>query len=302
MGVDLRTYRARIGTFSACTAPKSFRHVQSRVQLTTISALCPRPSLLLALTCLTLLLLCAGDVEANPGPRNEDVVTLIKECHDETTRSLNDIKQHLVALKTRVTAIEKTLNSVAKFKDNFDAVTESVNEVKSNISKTSGQLVEVVDDINNRMRRNNLIIKGLPEGDHEGYTETEQVVRDLFANHLKITAGDIERAHRFGQRRPGFQRPIIVKFLNFKSKMDALRNSYKLKNLETPKVWLEEDFSPSVQFARKKLRDFARSNRTDNARFSVRFNKLHLQGKVYQFDPASGSVVQASADHERSTK
>ncbi|KAH8031998.1 hypothetical protein HPB51_022520 [Rhipicephalus microplus] len=208
-----------------------------------------------------------GGCEANPCPRNEDVVILIKECHDETTKSLNDIKQHLTALKTRVTAIEKTLNSVAKFKDNFDAVAESVNEVKSNISKTSGQVVEVVDDMNNRMRRNNHIIKGLPEGDHEGYTETEQIVRDLFTDHLKITAGDIERAHRFGQRRPGFHRPIIVKFLNFKSKIDALRNSYKLKNLETPTVWLEEDFSPSVQFARKKLRDFAKSNRTENARF-----------------------------------
>lgn len=92
----------------------------------------------------------------------------------------------------------------------------------------------------------------------------------------------------------GFQRPIIVKFLNFKSKIDALRNSYKLKNLESPKVWLEEDFSPSVQFARKKLREFAKSNRTDNERFSVRFNKLHLQGKVYHFDSARGVVAQAS--------
>lgn len=96
------------------------------------------------------------------------------------------------------------------------------------------------------MRRNNLIIKGLPEKDQEGYAESERIVKEFFRNHLDIEAGDIERAHRVGQRREGVKRPIIVKFLNFKSKTDALRNASKLKDLETPKVWLEEDLPPTV--------------------------------------------------------
>lgn len=110
--------------------------------------------------------------------------------------------------------------------------------------------------------------------------------------------GDIERAHRVGRSRPDFHRPLIVKFLNFKSKTDALSLGPRLKNLDSPKVWLEEDFSPKVQHARMKLREFAKENKKDGEKYYVRFNKLHMEHATYRYDPSTSQVVQVSAKNQ----
>lgn len=44
------------------------------------------------------------------------------------------------------------------------------------LAKTDDELVEVVDDLNNGMRRNNLIAKGSPEVELEHYKESEQTI------------------------------------------------------------------------------------------------------------------------------
>lgn len=113
--------------------------------------------------------------------------------------------------------------------------------------------------MNNRMRRNNLIIKGLYETEHEGYVESERIAKEFLVTRLGIQAHYIERAHRLGQRHPGQHRPIIVKFLNIKTKTESLNNASKLKDLKSPKLWLDDDLSPKVLHERRKLRDFAMS-------------------------------------------
>lgn len=297
MGVDVCTYRARIGAFFPGRA-LGCHHVDcfyGAFGLTRV--LCPRPTLLLSM-CLAMLLLSAGDIEANPGPKIDDVIILLKECHEETKTALADIKRQIGSIDTRVSAIEQSMNNVTDCKVNIDAAADSVQEVKVHISKANEELVDLVDDMNNRMRRNNLIIKGLDEVEHEDYAESERIVREFFSKHLKHDVGDIERAHRVGRSRPDFHRPLIVKFLNFKSKTDALSLGPRLKNLDSPKVWLEEDFSPKVQHARMKLREFAKENKKDGEKYYVRFNKLHMEHATYRYDPSTSQVVQVSAKNQ----
>lgn len=280
MGVDVCTYRARIGAFFPGRAIQC-RHVDRYLAAFGLTrVLCPSPSALLLSMCLALLLLSAGDVEANPGPKIDDVLILLKECHEETTAALAEIKQQIGSIDTRVSAIEHSMKNVSDCKLNIDAAADSVKEVKVHINKANGELVDVVDDMNNRMRRNNLIIKGLDEVEHEDYAASERIVREFFSKNLNHEVGDIERAHRVGRSRPNFHRPLIVKFLNFKSKTEALSLGPKLKNLDSCKVWLEEDFSPKVQFARMKLREFGKANRNNGEKYYVRFDKLHTEHGV----------------------
>lgn len=182
MGVDVCTYRVRIGRFFACRSPQCLSESRFAAGMNLIRVLGPRHSTLLLSTCLALLLLCAGDVESNPGPKIEDVLTLLKNCHEEMTTNLNEIKQQISSIEARLTDIEKTVNSVSEFQKTFDVVTDSVQEVKANVCKTNEGLADVVDDMNNRMRPNNLIIKGLPKEENEGYAESERVVREFFFN------------------------------------------------------------------------------------------------------------------------
>lgn len=301
MGVDLSTYRARIGRFVSCRGPTSPISARFSAAAILLRSVCLRPSFLLLSTCFALLLLCAGDVEANPGPKIDDVLALMREFHGETTATLAELKNDIHSITSRILVIEGDLKKITQIETKFEGVGVSVREVKSSITKVNEELTDVVDDMNNRMRRNNLIVRGLPETEKEGYEESENIVKEFFSTYLKVQTGDIERAHRLGKRRPDFDRPIIVKFLNFKSKTDILRNAPKLKNLEYPKVWIDEDFSPKVQIARKKLRDFAKENRKGNERFSLRFNYLYIWDRMFRYDSGTDSIVEVTTNRDIST-
>lgn len=57
------------------------------------------------------------------------------------------------------------------------------------------------------------------------------------------------------------------------------KNAPKLKIMVSPKVLIEDDFSPGVQFYRKKLRDFAISNR-GSSRLRLTHDRLKLNNTV----------------------
>lgn len=151
-------------------------------------------------------------------------------------------------------------------------------------------VISVVHDLNNCLRRNHLIAKGLPEQERETWNDTEKNVHAFFLTHLSITSSEIERAHRIGRPRFGTHRPIVIKFLSYKRKCEVLRNAPRLKNLISPKVWIREDFSPSVQLALKKRRDYAKENRGTNI-FRLSYDKLTLNDVVHSYDANSDLVI-----------
>ncbi|KAH8034761.1 hypothetical protein HPB51_002175 [Rhipicephalus microplus] len=184
----------------------------------------------------------------------------------------------LANLKRRLSKIEERLESVDNLSESVKAVgsvvQESQEQLKTIEQKQTHQANLVVDDLNNRMRRNNLVFKGVPEQAAEKWSDTEKLIHEFVTENLGIQPGEIERAHRVGQRKPDRTRPVVVKFLNFKDKSNILKNAFKLKDLATPRVWIEEDFSPRVQLIRKTLRDFARAKRQKNEKYKLQFDKL----------------------------
>lgn len=126
--------------------------------------------------CLTLLSLCAGDIEANPGSRVDDVYALLKECiemnkknFDVITATLNEIQRDVADIRSRVCAVEQNIPIVPEIGTGIKAVNDILEEFKMTLSRTNGDLEGVVDDLNNRSRRNNLLIKGLVEEEKEDY-------------------------------------------------------------------------------------------------------------------------------------
>nr|XP_037273750.1 uncharacterized protein LOC119165772 [Rhipicephalus microplus] len=249
------------------------------------------------------LLICAGDVELNPGPDKVDqVVALVKEFtasnerfQKEVTNKLKDIHTTVTDLKRRLSKIEERLESVDNLSESVKAVgsvvQESQEQLKTIEQKQTHQANLVVDDLNNRMRRNNLVFKGVPEQAAEKWSDTEKLIHEFVTENLGIQPGEIERAHRVGQRKPDRTRPVVVKFLNFKDKSNILKNAFKLKDLATPRVWIEEDFSPRVQLIRKTLRDFARAKRQKNEKYKLQFDKLIMGNVIFTVDSSSNKVV-----------
>ena len=83
-----------------------------------------------------------------------------------------------------------------------------------------------------------MVVDGIAESPHETWMESEDKVREMIAEKLKMDHRKIgvECAHN----RP---RPIVLKFLRFKGKVAVLE---RLKNLRGTYIFLNEDYPEAV--------------------------------------------------------
>lgn len=111
------------------------------------------------------------------------------------------------------------------------AVENISTRVETTISSLAA-LHDSQDDLDNRSRRNNLILYGLLDAVNESWAESEEKVVSFFSDKLDIsvTPTSIERAHRLGKYQVESTRPLIVKFLSFKDKR-VLAAASKLREI-----------------------------------------------------------------------
>lgn len=302
MGIDIATFRARIGSFISKKKATSAEHVKLlRLPVRTMFGFA---KLLTIATVMFILLASAGDVETNPGPTNaekidnlqhaiEALIAATNKNQQETSIKLDQINSGIAALGTRVSKVEGQVKEIPKIQENLSTIETTVNSIKCDSISFRDHLTEmntVVDDLENRMRRNNLIFKGLPELENETWNDAKVIITGFAQEMLGIRLGEIERAHRLGQKRSGTNRPIIVKFLSFRDREEVLRNAFKLKNV-TPPIRISEDFSDKVRSARLKLWEFAEQFRESGTKYKITYNKLHVGTQSFIYDSASDSVV-----------
>uniref|UniRef100_A0A6M2CRQ2 Putative endonuclease-reverse transcriptase n=1 Tax=Rhipicephalus microplus TaxID=6941 RepID=A0A6M2CRQ2_RHIMP len=242
-----------------------------------------------------LLLLLSGDIESNPGPPNDSAVILaeLKNISSGQAKLLSEVQD----LKTQLNTTEKTISDLSNRITQLEKHYQSLSTVQTQITVletsagTTARHIQTLearfDDAENRSQRNNLIFYGLPDTNHsETFSESEELIVSLCSKHLniKIDTKEVERAHRLGRHKPGQHRPVIVKFTSFKTKETILSNGKKLKGTTHE---IGQDFSRSVQNARKHLIAFARSK---SVAFSCPCKTLFLGSKRYVFDEMSQSI------------
>lgn len=145
-------------------------------------------------------------------------------------------------------------------------------------------------DVSNRLRRNNLLFLGIDDTDKETWKDSEDKVLAFCKDKLafEIFPNSIERAHRIGTHSPHKKRPIIVKFVNFKTKEEILSCGPKLKNTNFA---VREDFAATARLARSKLLKFIRPAK---CAFKLRLDRLHVGQKCYYYDAPSDSVLECT--------
>lgn len=89
-------------------------------------------------------------------------------------------------------------------------------------------LKERIDHLEQYSRRNNIRIFGMPEKQNENL---EDSVIDIFEKKLNVHVPKeaIERIHRTGRHSEGKTRPVIIKFLSYKTRQQVLNNKKKFK-------------------------------------------------------------------------
>lgn len=258
------------------------------------------------------LLMSAGDIEANPGPdevetssvatssrvpgADSEVIAFLTRLEAgqkkllQVTRDIQ-LKQKkaddaLAAIDTRMAKIEQELVMVHELKTDV----EQLKAAASENSALTTQISRSQDDLENRLRRNNLLFFGLADKPSETWHESELAVLKLVSESLQVPLESslIDRAHRIGKFQNGKQRPIIVCFNQFKVKEAILYSAPKLKG---QKVSISEDYSQKIVYARKRLIEYAKNT---NATYRLRFDKMFIGNKCFIFDDVSNSVIECT--------
>ena len=133
-------------------------------------------------------------------------------------------------------------------------------------------LKEVNRKLEDRSRRSNLRIDGVPENANEMWSVTEQKVQKILKENLDITQNiEIERAHRMGNTRNNQPRTIIMKLLRYKDKELILNSAKKLKNTN---ISIYEDYSDETYKIRKHLAEQMKVERKNGMYCVIKYDKL----------------------------
>ncbi|XP_075553443.1 uncharacterized protein LOC142586063 isoform X1 [Dermacentor variabilis] len=223
------------------------------------------------------LLKLSGDIEENPGP-DQDKLDAILSTVTAIKTSQHQLESGLLSVQVRLTEIETNLASLQLYNEKVLKCKEAINTMNREMARLSNKL----EDLENRSRRNNLIIYGLKEGDNESPAILEKrVMHDIFKDILAVEVKSIERIHRIGKKRTARERPVILRFFDFTEKMSVLRNCSKLQGEQ---ISISEDFSPAVREMRRKLWHSSQENRTRGDKVKLIFDKLRINSDLYAWD------------------
>ena len=139
----------------------------------------------------------------------------------------------------------------------FEGLQMEVDNLKDDMKKLEEKMKDYelkIDELENRSRRNNLVIFNLAEG-KEG-SDVVKFIHHLLAAECSVTPTSIQRAHRSGKLSPdnAKPRPIHIGFASYPEKEQcrkALLQLFKSKKVYDSKLYVSNDFSQRVQKMRK---------------------------------------------------
>ena len=208
-----------------------------------------------------------------------DDITAMHTKLDRIMQSLDDICSRVsgIELKLQQTAdkvtdqqkeIDGLRSSVSFLEDKCRSMTTSVNSLNDGNQHDIRKLETKIDDLQNRSRRNNIIILGIPEGS-EGNKSCDEFVSNFFDSHMNLEDGSeiqIEMAHRTPTYRSSNHgnadntprpRPIHSKLLRYPDRQYLLKQAAKsLRNnpYKGSKIYISDDVTSYTRNTHKQLR------------------------------------------------
>lgn len=206
----------------------------------------------------------AGD---DAGQLDPALSRALQEMTEKITKVIDDklgslaqtVQAHSQQLEQTTVRLNEAENRIAEAESSVDTANARIQSLTRQVSS----LAEHLDDIENRGRRKNLRIIGLPEN-AEGTNPTAYLqtwIPEFLGIETKSGMLKLERAHRIFMPKAdarGRPRPLIVRFHNFQDKqrvMDASRRAAQKGDLmyNSCKISFYQDFSADVQRKRKEF-------------------------------------------------
>ena len=186
---------------------------------------------------------------------NQDGHNHTKLALSRVEQSISDIKDQLVEHEERMGRFEERLSTAEETEMRHHRALRY-------LLHRDIELSTKCDDLQNRLRRNNIRIFQIPE-DSEG-RDMAGFVKDLLQRELKLPPGldiKIERAHRSLAAKPkdptAPPRSIIVRFLDAAVKDTIIRQAWSQGPVlfQGKRIYFDQDYSPDLQQKRMRVHD-----------------------------------------------
>lgn len=212
-------------------------------------------------------------------------MTEMRPFMTDTAATLQRIEENCAGLDSRLADVEQKVSDVQDVIAQVATLTKEVNQLK-----------RTAEDLENRNRRNNLHVYGIPEN-----SEGSDMITFLKAQVLPITGLpksldlNIQRAHRLGPKNASSSskpRGIIAYFLLYSDLMAILNAVKQHKQLMWAghRIFFSQDVSKPTANRRKEFLDLRPALRSMNARYGLIhpcFFKVTYKDRTVSFeDPA----------------
>ena len=213
--------------------------------------------------------------------------TMLTGKMEEIRMDIGLIHHDLQAVRERMAEAEKRISSL---EDNYTPVPNRILAAEKQVT----YLNQKVDDLENRLRRNNIRFVGLPEraeGKNPGdFVETW--IKTLFPDTTFSTVFAVERAHRIPAKPPAPgapARPLLARFLNCKDRDLILRKARQKGTIqyENAQVFFFPDFSIDLQKLRATFFEVKKKLRERHIIYSMAYParmRVEEDGKIYFFN------------------
>lgn len=196
-----------------------------------------------------------------------EILQELRELRKENQEAFTDTKASLSRLETSVSDLKQRMEKLERRTEDAETRVGAVEDtgqrherVLRHLVRREAALANICEDLQNRMRRNNLRIYQVAEGSEKnGMVE---FVKQLINTTLQLPPEiniQIERAHRALGLKPAASAPprsIIVRFLDYTVKEAVLRQAWTQKRVtfQGKVIYFDQDYSPEVQRKRARVR------------------------------------------------
>ena len=184
----------------------------------------------------------------------------IKRSLEHTQAEVDDIKIDLTTVKKKVVALEN------KDQTNTATLQQVLSENK--------QLHSRMEYLENYSRRENVIIDGLHEPQHENPLDAANYVFQS----LKMSTPQIQRCHRLGRRVDGRSRPLIIRLTLYPDKLQMFKNA---RHLRGTNLILRDDLCKETLQKQAQLRPVLAVAKRHDQKAKFVNDKILFRGSLY---------------------
>jgi hypothetical protein len=278
MGISIEQWRVRIGSFTKVNNKtikgKNIDASSHNKFVTNPSAQHFESNILKCFVILSIIvvLLVISGLETNPGPNDDFDV----ESNNSDELSINDLRGASQDTNLIISTLSKlfisgkaeTLKAVNDLSEKFDRELAAAKQEISELKKSNNVMQDKIDQLENENRKNNIVVFGLVENEGNDSFEDFRILAETKLD-VVISKEEVDQAYRIGNLRG--QRPIMICFSQYKSKITIMQNVGKLKGSQ---ISISDDLTPKARTIKKRLLKCAKEARDFGYKVKMRDRAL----------------------------